>query len=111
MSEEGWANEREGETMVSADQDVDVSTWDGGAATQASWPRSTMTPDQLRAEVEAGHIDTVIVAITDIQGRLMGKRLPADLFLSDMNHGVHISSSVFVYDNDWEISGGFPEIG
>lgn len=97
--------------MVSTEQDVDVSAWNGDLAMRTSWPASTLSPDQLRAEVEAGQIDTVIVAITDLQGRLMGKRLPADLFLSDLGRGVHISSSVFVYDNDWEISGGFPEIG
>ena len=36
-----------------------------------------MTLEQLRAEVEAGAIDTVLLAITDMQGRLQGKRLTA----------------------------------
>ena len=46
--------------------------------------------DELRAEVEAGAIDTVVVAFTDMQGRLMGKRLQAEFFLEEMDagHGV-----------------------
>ena len=36
--------------------------------------------DTLRAEAEAGRIDTVLLAMTDMQGRLQGKRLTADHF-------------------------------
>src|SRR3954470_12773397 len=44
---------------------------------------------QLRSEVESGAIDTVVVAFTDMQGRLMGKRLQADFFLDDaVEHGI-----------------------
>ena len=39
------------------------------------------TLDELRAEIEAGVIDTVLVAFTDMQGRLQGKRLHAHYFL------------------------------
>ena len=37
--------------------------------------------DQLRAEIESGDIDTVVVAFTDMQGRLQGKRLHGHYFL------------------------------
>src|SRR6476620_9591188 len=40
-----------------------------------------LTVDQLRAEIEAGDIDTVIVAFADMQGRLQGKRLHGHYFL------------------------------
>ncbi len=40
-----------------------------------------LTVDQLRAEIEAGDIDTVVVAFTDMQGRLQGKRLHGHYFL------------------------------
>src|SRR6202044_3974035 len=40
-----------------------------------------MKLDELRGEVERGSIDTVLLAITDMQGRLMGKRLVAEHFL------------------------------
>ena len=45
--------------------------------------------DELRAEVEAGAIDTVITAFTDMQGRLMGKREHAEFFLEESAvHGI-----------------------
>ncbi len=40
--------------------------------------------DELRRDIEAGHVDTVIVAFTDMQGRLQGKRLHAGIFLDDV---------------------------
>lgn len=40
-----------------------------------------LTPDELRAAVAAGEIDTVITAIPDMQGRLMGKRFHARHFV------------------------------
>ncbi|MFF7633436.1 glutamine synthetase family protein [Kitasatospora sp. NPDC008050] len=43
-----------------------------------------LTLDQLRARVADGSIDTVVLAITDMQGRLQGKRLDAEYFLSDV---------------------------
>jgi glutamine synthetase len=46
--------------------------------------------EELAALVESGEIDTVIVAFTDMQGRLMGKRLHAEFFIEDdiAEHGV-----------------------
>jgi glutamine synthetase len=40
--------------------------------------------DALRSEVEAGRIDTVLIAMTDMQGRLQGKRLTATHFLDEV---------------------------
>jgi glutamine synthetase len=40
--------------------------------------------DTLRAEVDAGRIDTVLIAMTDMQGRLQGKRLTATHFLDEV---------------------------
>jgi glutamine synthetase len=42
--------------------------------------------DELRAAISAGEIDTVILAITDMQGRLQGKRLSAEFFLAEVVH-------------------------
>ncbi len=39
---------------------------------------------QLRADVAAGDIDTVVVAIVDMQGRLVGKKLHADFFVREI---------------------------
>jgi glutamine synthetase len=49
---------------------------------------AVLTVDELRGEVEAGAIDTVVVAFTDMQGRLMGKRVDGEFFLEDsVEHG------------------------
>jgi glutamine synthetase len=46
--------------------------------------------EELRSDVESGTVDTVVAAFTDMQGRLMGKRLDAEFFLSELDagHGV-----------------------
>jgi glutamine synthetase len=43
-----------------------------------------MTPDELWQQVESGAIDTVLLAFTDMQGRLQGKRLTARHFLDEV---------------------------
>ena len=40
--------------------------------------------DELKALVDEGDIDTVVVAITDMQGRLQGKRCSARYFLEEV---------------------------
>ncbi|HWG26047.1 MAG TPA: hypothetical protein VG296_18185, partial [Actinospica sp.] len=50
-----------------------------GAA--ASRRGGLLTLDQLRALVVEGVVDTVEVSLTDMQGRLQGKRLSAEYFL------------------------------
>ncbi len=47
-----------------------------------------LSVEALRAGVAAGSIDTVILAIVDMQGRLQGKRCDAQYFLNDvLEHG------------------------
>jgi glutamine synthetase len=56
-------------------------------ATDAS-SGAAMTLAELQALVERGVIDTVLLAITDMQGRLQGKRLTARHFLDEVSqHG------------------------
>jgi glutamine synthetase len=43
-----------------------------------------MTLDELKAAVAQGTIDTVLLALTDMQGRLQGKRLTARHFLDEV---------------------------
>ena len=40
--------------------------------------------DELRAAVDAGRIDTVLLCLADMQGRLQGKRLTAHHFLDEV---------------------------
>jgi glutamine synthetase len=46
-----------------------------------------LSEQELRDEVETGAIDTVVVAFTDMQGRLMGKRVDAEFFLGELEAG------------------------
>jgi glutamine synthetase len=49
-----------------------------------------MTLQQLKAQVRSGAIDTVIVALPDPFGRLVGKRFRAEVFLDSVaKHGTH----------------------
>ena len=51
----------------------------------AASPRPGMlSPEQLRVSVAEGVIDTVVLAFTDMQGRLQGKRLSAEFFLDEV---------------------------
>jgi len=46
--------------------------------------RGMLTLEQVRVEVDEGIIDTVVLAFTDMQGRLQGKRLSAEFFLEEV---------------------------
>jgi glutamine synthetase len=46
-----------------------------------------LTIEELRQDVAAGTVDTVIACFTDMQGRLMGKRLDAEFFLAENEAG------------------------
>jgi glutamine synthetase len=46
--------------------------------------RGMLTMEQLRVEASDDTIDTVVLAFTDMQGRLQGKRLSAEFFLEEV---------------------------
>ena len=63
---------------------------------------------QLEADIKSGKIDTVIVGITDMQGRLQGKRIHAPFFLKDtMNHGTEGCNYLLAVDVDMNTVSGF----
>src|SRR5690606_3054116 len=49
--------------------------------------RVTVSLDQLKSMIAEGTIETVLVAFPDNQGRLVGKRVMADFFLSTVAQG------------------------
>lgn len=52
-------------------------------------PKGMLTLDEFRERVEAGAVDTVLTCFTDMQGRLVGKRVDGDYFLEDAaSHGI-----------------------
>ncbi|HTZ04474.1 MAG TPA: glutamine synthetase family protein [Gaiellaceae bacterium] len=62
-----------------------------------------LTVDELRDEVAAGAIDTVIAAFTDMQGRLMGKRLHAEFFLDELDAGHEVEGCNYLLALDMEM--------
>ena len=64
--------------------------------------------EMLRAGVADGTIDTVVVAITDMQGRLQGKRLDAQYFLDDvLGHGTEGCNYLLAVDVDMNTVDGY----
>lgn len=57
-----------------------------------------LTMDQLRAAVDAGEIDTVITALVDMPGRLMGKRFHARHFLDGAWQETHCCNYLLAND-------------
>ena len=58
--------------------------WPGGPGGTAGM----LSIADLRGEAEAGSIDTVVTAFTDMQGRLVGKRIDVSFFLGEVaDHG------------------------
>jgi glutamine synthetase len=62
-----------------------------------------MTLDELRADVEAGAVDTVVAAFTDMQGRLMGKRLHAGFFLEELDAGSDVEGCNYLLALEMEM--------
>ncbi|HEU4658697.1 MAG TPA: glutamine synthetase family protein [Capillimicrobium sp.] len=67
-----------------------------------------MTLEELRAAVDRGTVDTVLLAITDMQGRLQGKRLTAQHFLDDVvEHGAEGCNYLLAVDVDMNTVEGY----
>jgi glutamine synthetase len=71
-----------------------------------------MTLDELKADIAAGGIDTVLLAMTDMQGRLQGKRLTAPWFLeSVVDHGAEACNYLLAVDVDMNTVDGYAMSG
>jgi glutamine synthetase len=67
-----------------------------------------LTVEQLRIAVDEGEIDTVVVAVTDMQGRLQGKRFHARHFLADVvAHGTEGCNYLLAVDVDMNTVDGY----
>ena len=63
---------------------------------------------ELEAMVRDGQIDTIVVAITDMQGRLMGKRVQGQAFLDGViSHGAHFCTYLLGTDMEMNTPEGF----
>jgi glutamine synthetase len=67
-----------------------------------------LTLEQLRSSVEDGSIDTVLVAFTDMQGRLQGKRCAAQYFLDEVApHAAEACNYLLAVDVEMNTVGGY----
>jgi glutamine synthetase len=67
-----------------------------------------VTLDELTEAVAAGAVDTVVLAMTDIQGRLQGKRLTATHFLKEVvEHGAESCNYLLAVDVDMNTVDGY----
>jgi glutamine synthetase len=67
-----------------------------------------LTVEELTAAVETGEIDTVVLAVTDMQGRLQGKRFHAPFFLAEvLRHGTEGCNYLLAVDVDMNTVGGY----
>jgi glutamine synthetase len=63
---------------------------------------------ELKQMVRDGRIDTLIVALTDMQGRLMGKRVQGQAFLNGaIDHGAHFCTYLLGTDMEMNTPDGF----
>jgi glutamine synthetase len=62
-----------------------------------------LTIGELRGDVESGAVDTVIAAFTDMQGRLMGKRLDAEFFLEELDAGHEVEGCNYLLALEMEM--------
>ncbi|MEI6648311.1 MAG: glutamine synthetase family protein [Actinomycetes bacterium] len=64
--------------------------------------------EQLRSDVAAGVIDTVVVGATDMQGRLQGKRIHAPFFIEDtLKNGTEGCNYLLAVDIDMNTVQGY----
>ncbi|MGI6872356.1 glutamine synthetase family protein [Amycolatopsis sp. 3B14] len=67
-----------------------------------------LTLDQLRELAEEGTVDTVLVAMTDMQGRLQGKRCSAAYFLNEVvTHATEACNYLLAVDVDMNTVDGY----
>jgi glutamine synthetase len=67
-----------------------------------------LTLEQLRTDVQARRIDTILLALTDMQGRLQGKRLTAQHFLDEVvEHGAEACNYLLAVDVDMNTVDGY----
>jgi len=68
----------------------------------------TITSEELTLLVDSGEVDTVVLALPDMQGRLQGKRFHARFFLDEvLAHGTEACNYLLAVDVDMNTVEGF----
>ncbi len=76
---------------------------------KGDWPMTApLTLERLREDIAAGDIDTVVVAFTDMQGRLQAKFIHAPFFLEEVApHGAEGCNYLLAVDVDMNTVQGY----
>jgi glutamine synthetase len=78
------------------------------AEAKRSSPKGMLTVEELTTEIEAGTIDTVLTCFTDMQGRLVGKRVDGEYFLEDtVSHGIEGCNYLLALDMEMDPVPGY----
>ena len=65
-----------------------------------------LTVDDLRTAVADGSIDTIVVGLVDMHGRLVGKRTSGEYFLSHLDRGIDVCNSLLTLDMESDTTPG-----
>lgn len=67
--------------------------------------------EELSTAIRSGEIDTVITALCDMQGRLVGKRVTAQFFLDHcLEHGTHFCTYLLATDMEMNTPAGYTNV-
>src|ERR671934_474411 len=70
--------------------------------------RGMLTLEELERAIGEGTIDTVVAAFTDMQGRLMGKRIQGEYFLEEVkDHGIEGCNYLLALDMEMDPVPGY----
>ncbi len=71
-------------------------------------PRGMLSLDELVQDVEEGAVDTVVTALPDLYGRLVGKRITGRFFLDEVvGHGMHVCDYLLASDMEMDPTPGY----
>ena len=81
---------------------------DGIAAGAGARTKGMLALDELHEEVERGAIDTVLTCFTDMQGRLIGKRVTGEFFVDEAeSHGIEACNYLLALDMEMDPVPGY----
>jgi len=67
-----------------------------------------LTREELEREVTQGRIDTVVTALPDLYGRLVGKRIHGRFFVDEvLSHGMHVCDYLLACDMEMDPTPGY----
>jgi glutamine synthetase len=73
-----------------------------------SAPRGMLDREGLLRGIQQGEIETVITALPDLYGRLIGKRITGSFFIDEvLDHGIHVCDYLLACDMEMDPTPGY----